>query len=61
VIVDPFGSPTIRNDLKGFGKTFAIAAPPLFKVIAPAGKIPAFNPGGGAMVGWAGESTLDVE
>jgi subtilase family serine protease len=61
VIVDSFGSPTIASDLKSFDKTFGLPAPPSFKIIAPAGKIPAFNPANSDMVGWAGETTLDVE
>jgi subtilase family serine protease len=61
VIVDPFGSPTIKSDLKTFDKTFHIAAPPSFRIIQPAGKVPAFNPDNGTMDGWAFETTLDVE
>ncbi|HEX8007931.1 MAG TPA: S53 family peptidase [Trebonia sp.] len=61
VIVDSFGSPTITHDLAVFDRQFGYPAPPSFKVIAPAGKIPPYNPGNGDMVGWAGETTLDVE
>jgi subtilase family serine protease len=61
VIVDPFGSPTIRNDLAGFDRQFGYPAPPSFKVIAPAGKIPTYNADNSEMVGSAGETTLDVE
>jgi subtilase family serine protease len=61
VIVDSFGSPTIKNDLAAFDKQFGYPAPPSFKIIAPAGKIPAYNPKNSDMVGWAGETTLDVE
>ncbi len=61
VIVDSFGSPTIRNDLGVFDKTFGIPAPPRFTVIQPAGKVPAYDPGNSDMVGWASETTLDVE
>jgi len=60
-IVDSFGSPTIKSDLKAFDKQFNIAAPPSFTIIAPAGKIPAFNPGNSDMLNWASETTLDVE
>jgi subtilase family serine protease len=60
VIVDSFGSPTIRHDLAEFDRQFGYPPPPSFTIIAPAGKIPAFN-GGGDMLGWAGETTLDVE
>ena len=37
VIVDSFGSPTIRNDLKVFDQTFGLPAPPKFTIIQPAG------------------------
>jgi subtilase family serine protease len=58
VIVDPFGSPTIRNDLATFDRQFGYPAPPSFKIIAPAGKIPPYST---AMAGSAGETSLDVE
>ncbi len=61
VIVDSFGSPTIKNDLTVFDRTFGLPAPPSFQVIQPAGKVPAYDPSNSDMVGWAGETTLDVE
>jgi len=64
VIVDSFGSPTIRNDLTVFDKAFGLPAPPKFTIIRPAGPVgpvPAYNPNNSNMVGWAGETTLDVE
>ncbi len=61
VIVDSYGSPTIRNDLSVFDQTFNLPAPPSFKVIQPAGPVPSYNPNNSDMVGWAGETTLDVE
>ena len=61
VIVDSYGSPTIKNDLRVFDKTFGLPAPPSFSIIHPAGTIPAYNPDNSDMVGWAGETTLDVE
>jgi len=61
VIVDSFGSPTIRNDLGVFDQTFGLPAPPKFTVIQPAGQVPAYDPNNSDMVGWAGETTLDVE
>src|SRR6202453_1447893 len=60
-IVDSYGSPTIKHDLSVFDPAFGIPAPPAFKIIAPVGKIPAFNPKNSDMAGWAGETTLDVE
>ena len=61
VIVDSFGSPTIRQDLAAFDKQFGYPAPPSFTIIHPAGNVPAYNPNNSDMVGWAGETTLDVE
>jgi subtilase family serine protease len=61
VIVDSFGSPTIRNDLATFDGQFGLPAPPSFKIIQPAGAVPPFNPANGTMLSWAGETTLDVE
>lgn len=61
VIVDSFGSPTIRADLAMFDAQFKLPAPPSFRIIQPAGAVPAYNPRTTTMVGWAGETTLDVE
>jgi subtilase family serine protease len=61
VIVDSFGSPTIKHDLAVFDQQFGLPAPPSFRIIAPAGKIPAWQPGDSDMTGWGGETTLDVE
>jgi len=61
MIVDPFGSPTIRPDLATFDRHFGYPAPPKFTIIAPVGKVPAFNRASSDMAAWAGETTLDVE
>ncbi len=61
VIVDSFGSPTIRHDLAAFDAAFGLPAPPSLRIIHPAGAIPRYNPRNSDMVGWAGETTLDVE
>jgi subtilase family serine protease len=61
MIVDAFGSPTIKADLAAFDGQFGYPAPPKFTVIAPVGAIPKFSPKNSQMVGWAGETTLDVE
>ncbi len=61
VIVDSFGSPTIGNDLGVFDQAFGLPAPPSLTIIHPAGKIPAYDQNNTDMVGWAGETTLDVE
>jgi subtilase family serine protease len=61
VIVDSYGSPTIRNDLSVFDRAYGLPAPPKFQIIQPAGRVPAYDPASSDMVGWAGETTLDVE
>ena len=61
VIVDSFGSPTITNDLTRFDQQFGLPAPPSFRIIRPAGAIPRYNSSNSEMVGWAGETSLDVE
>ena len=55
VIVDSFGSTTVRHDLAVFDAAFHLPAPPSFKIIQPAGAVPHPN------AGWAGETDLDVE
>jgi subtilase family serine protease len=60
-LVDSFGSPTIRQDLKTFDAGFGLPAPPSFKIIHPAGKPPRYNPKNSLMVSWAIETSLDVE
>jgi subtilase family serine protease len=61
VIVDSFGSPTIANDLKVFDQTFGLPDPPSLTVRQDAGPVPAFDPTNSDMLGWADETTLDVE
>jgi subtilase family serine protease len=61
VIVDAFGSPTIRSDLATFDAQFGLPNPPSFKIIQPAGAVPPYDPANGTMTSWAGETTLDVE
>lgn len=61
VIVDSFGSPTIKKDLAVFDRQFKLPAPPSFNIITPAGKIPKWNAANSDMTGWGGETTLDVE
>ena len=60
VIVDSFGSPTIKDDLKFFDRTFNLPDPPAFNIIAPVGSI-AFDNTDPVMLNWAFETTLDVE
>jgi subtilase family serine protease len=59
VIVDSFGSPTIRNDIKVFDKQFGFPDPNL--KIVKFGNVPPFDPTNETQVGWAEETTLDVE
>ncbi len=60
-VVDSFGSPTIRRDLAEFDKRFHLPSPPSLRIIRPAGAVPPYDPRTTTMVGWAGETTLDVE
>ncbi|MGP0027936.1 MAG: S8 family serine peptidase [Streptosporangiaceae bacterium] len=59
VIVDSYGSPTIVNDLHVFDAQFGFPDPIL--QIERFGNIPPFDPTNSTMVGWAEETTLDVE
>jgi subtilase family serine protease len=61
VIVDSFGSPTIRSDLRTFDAAFGLPAPPSFQIIQPAGRVPRYKPNSATQTGWAGETTLDVD
>jgi subtilase family serine protease len=61
VIADPFGSPTIRHDLGVFDRAFGLPAPPSFRIVQPAGKVPPYDGANALMVDKAGETTLDVE
>jgi subtilase family serine protease len=60
-LIDSFGSPTIAADLHHFDQVLGLPDPPELSIIHPAGAPPAFNPGDPDMVGWAEETTLDVE
>jgi len=59
VVVDAFGSPTIADDLLQFDQNLGLGTPPLR--IVRIGHVPTFNSGNGDMIGWANETTLDVE
>ena len=72
VIFDAFGSPTIRQDLSTFDQAFSLPDPPSFNIYMPEGvtttnfvrvpKSSAFdNKRLSAELGWAYETTLDVE
>jgi subtilase family serine protease len=61
VIVDSFGSPTIRHDLRVFDSAFALPGPPSLRVLQPVGAVPRYDPHNQDMVDAAGETTTDVE
>jgi len=58
MIVDAFGSPTIQSDLATFDSTYGIPAPPSFTIATPDGPV---NPNDPAALGWAEETSLDVQ
>lgn len=60
VIIDSFGSPTIRHDLQVFDRGYGLPDPPSFQILAPEGQLK-FDPTNSDMVGWAVETTLDVD
>jgi subtilase family serine protease len=60
IIIDSFGSPTIASDLHTFDMSYGLPDPPSLKIYSPLGTKP-FNHTNGTMVGWAFETTLDVE
>ncbi|MGI5246032.1 S53 family peptidase [Dactylosporangium sp. CA-139066] len=59
VIVDSFGSPTIQHDLEAFDAQFGL--PNTTVQVVKAGDVPPFDPNNADHVGWAQETTLDVE
>lgn len=60
IIVDSFGSPTIASDLHTFDVGYGLPDPPSLTVLSPLGSVP-FDPNGPDEIGWAAETTLDVE
>ena len=61
VIVDSFGSPTIKHDLTEYDNQNGLPAPPSFNVITPEGAPPPYDPDNATMGGWVFETSLDVE
>jgi subtilase family serine protease len=59
VVIDAFGSPTIADDLLQFDQYLGLGTPPLR--IVKVGHVPTFDSGNADMIGWASETTLDVE
>jgi subtilase family serine protease len=62
VIVESYGYQNIASELQKFDKAFNLPAPPNFSVLQPEGPIPPFDASKRPMmVGWAEETSLDVE
>jgi subtilase family serine protease len=61
IIIDSYGSPTIREDLRVFDQGYGLPDPPSFTVLAPLGAVPWDPNKYPDEPGWAGEVTLDVE
>ena len=59
LIVDSFGSPTIQHDLEMFDAQWGL--PNTTVEVVKYGNVPAFDPTNDDHVGWAQETTLDVE
>jgi len=60
VVIESYGSPTLQADLKQFDADFGLPDPPSLTVLSPLGTVP-FDPTNPDMIGWAFETTLDVE
>ena len=60
VIVDSFGSPTVQGDLDRFSDTFGLPRTTI-QIIQPTGRPPFNGRMHGAEVGWAVETSLDVQ
>ena len=61
VIVDSFGSPTIRHDLRVFDSGFGLPGPPSLQVLQPVGQVPPYDPHNPDMADAAAETATDVE
>ncbi|HEY0718436.1 MAG TPA: S53 family peptidase [Streptosporangiaceae bacterium] len=59
MIVDSFGSPTIKHDLAYFDRQWGL--PSLTLNVFQVGHVPDFDTSSATMTGWAEETTLDVE
>ena len=60
VVVDAYGSPTLAADLREFDSEADLPGATL-KILRPLGRIPLYDQSSTTRVGWAGETTLDVE
>jgi subtilase family serine protease len=61
VLIESYGSPTLAADLEQFDADFGLPDPPSLKVLAPLGPIPPFDSTQPDQVGWAIETSLDVQ
>ncbi len=61
VVVDAYGSPTIRHDLRVFDTGGGLPGPPSLRIIQPVGRVPRWDPDDQDMVDAAAETTTDVE
>jgi subtilase family serine protease len=61
VVVDSFGSPTIRHDLHAFDAGTGLPDPPSLRIAQPLGPVPRYDPASPDMVDSAAETTTDVE
>src|ERR1700722_461230 len=60
VLIESYGSPTVAADLQTFDQDYGLPDPPSLTVISPLGTVP-FDPNDSGQVGWAFETTLDVQ
>ena len=60
VIIDAYGSPTLASDLAAFDALFGLPAPPSLQQIRMPGSTP-FDYTDGNQLGWAEETSLDVQ
>lgn len=59
VVIDSFGSPTLQTDMDAYDQRYQL--PPItIQVLSPLGTVP-FNTSDKDMLGWAGETELDVQ
>jgi subtilase family serine protease len=61
VVVDAYGSPTIRHDLQVFDAGCGLPGPPSLRIIQPVGRVPRYDADDQDMVDAAAETTTDVE
>jgi subtilase family serine protease len=60
VVVDSFGSPTVRRDLAVFDRASGLPPPAALTIIEPAGPVARYR-ADSSREGWAGETDMDVE